>query len=320
MTHKTSISAVVCLLLALAASTSASAKQQELMIDVGEVSLAATLLEPRGAKAAAVIIAGSGPTDRNGNSAVIPGNNNSLKYLAEALDKRKITTLRFDKRMIGDSADPALGEEDLRFGHLVSDAAGLADWLRERTGLPTLLIGHSEGGQIALTAADFMQQPPDGVVVLAGPGRHPAEILIDQLAAQLPPDLYERSETLIGELRNGNTVEDTPDVLASLFRPSVQPYMISWFANDPQAQAAAIEAPLLLVYGSSDLQVPPSEGATLRRVQSKAQLVVLDGMNHVLKRVGDDYDKQQASYGDPSLPIDKRLVRTISDFVGTIVE
>lgn len=303
--------------LMLALALSANAKEQVLSVNVNDVDLSVTLLTAKRAKAAAIIIAGSGPTDRDGNSAMLPGKNNSLKYLAEALAKKGVTTLRYDKRMIGASASTAFVEADLRFDHFVDDAAALSDWLSERTGLPTILIGHSEGGQIALNAAQNAKIA--GVAVLAGPGRHPADILLDQLAAQLPPALLERSEEIIAEMRKGNTVTDTPVVLASLFRSSVQPYMISWFANDPSAQAAALEVPLLLVYGTRDVQVEASEGDVLSDAQSDATLVVVDGMNHVLKNIGDDESLQNTSYSDPSLPIDKTLVKSIADFVSRIV-
>src|SRR5579859_7330981 len=83
-----------------------------------------TLLVPSAPKRMPVVllIAGSGPTDRNGNSAMLPAPNNSLKMLAEALAARNIASLRYDKRGIGESKAAMTAEKDLRFDTYVDDA------------------------------------------------------------------------------------------------------------------------------------------------------------------------------------------------------
>lgn len=271
-------------------------------------------------KAIAVIIAGSGPTDRNGNSAVLPGSNNSLRYLAESLAERGIASVRYDKRLIGESVMPGLSETDLRFDHYADDAGAILRALRARfPGQLALLIGHSEGGHLALTAAP--KTDVDAVVVVAGPGQHPADLIDQQLSAQIPPgDLLNSARQSLTQLRAGTLATDAPPQLAMLFRESVQPYLISWFAHDPAEQANQLNQPLLLLYGDKDVQVPLSDGRLLAEAQPKAKLVELAGMNHVLKVVGDDAALQQSSYADPDLPIDAQLIEAIDRWVTALLD
>lgn len=296
------------------AAADATARDETVLIDVGDTMIAGTLELPRrDPVAAAVIISGSGPTDRDGNSAILPGKNNSLRYLAEALARRGVVSLRYDKRMIGESADPRIVEIDLRFDHYADDTVALADYLDERFDLPVFLIGHSEGGQIALTAADRGDYA--GVAVLAGPGEHPADLIETQLVGNVPPDLFEDGVRTLRALRAGELVDDPPPQLGALFRKSVQPYLVSWFRYDPAAQAAAIDEPLLLVYGTTDIQVGVENGEALAAANAEARLVIIEGMNHVLKTVSGTPQEQLASYADPDLPLAGGLVEAVGEFI-----
>ncbi len=284
-------------------------------IDVGDATLHGALLSPdlQPTKACALIIAGSGPTDRDGNSQGLPGKNNSLKYLAETLQSLSIESLRYDKRQIGKSVVDGMVESDLRFTHYVDDALALYEWLERRCDGPVFLLGHSEGGHIALTVAQ--QRSPDGLVILAGPGAHPADLIARQLASQISGELLERSEEVLFELRQGRVVASPPKQLAALFRTSVQPYLISWFAFDPVAQISDVSAPILLVYGTEDLQVPPSEGEALKSASRHAQLQIIPGMNHVLKISQGSMAEQMESYTDPSLPLAPALTKILGRFL-----
>ncbi|MEO1273724.1 MAG: alpha/beta hydrolase, partial [Myxococcota bacterium] len=118
---------------ALFAVGSAAASSENVSVDHNGVTLHGTLLLPEtenAPTAAILIIAGSGPTDRDGNSPVIPGTNNSLRYLAEALAENGVASLRYDKRFIGQSVSPGLVESELRFDHYADDAAALLNVLR----------------------------------------------------------------------------------------------------------------------------------------------------------------------------------------------
>lgn len=293
----------------------ASAASEDVLIETELGPLAGTYLVPDTGvpKAVALIIAGSGPTDRNGNSLMIPGTNNSLKMLAEALADNGIGSLRYDKRLIGESAATDLSEGDLRFDTYVDDSRLLLEFLRARTEVPLFVIGHSEGAQLAVIAA--AGQDLSGVIAIAGPGIRAGQIILEQVRPQLPPALMNKTEHIVSELEAGRTVADTPPELAALFRDGVQPYLVSWFAYDPAVDIGKLDFPVLLAYGTTDIQIPVSHGLRLAAASDRAELVVIDGMNHVLKTVADDPQAQMKSYGDPSLPIAPALVEAVVRFV-----
>jgi uncharacterized protein len=97
-----------------------------------------------------LIIAGSGPTNRNGNTMGI-GRNDSLKLLAEALATKGITSLRYDKRGVDRSAAAIGREDDLRFGMYIDDAVQWAHLLKKDARFSRLVIaGHSEGALVVI--------------------------------------------------------------------------------------------------------------------------------------------------------------------------
>lgn len=297
-----------------------SAAAEDVLVETELGPLAGTYLLPDAGKpkAVALIIAGSGPTDRNGNSKAIPGSNNSLKMLAEALAENGIGSLRYDKRLIAESASTSLSEADLRFDTYIDDAKALLAFLRSRTDVPLLVTGHSEGAQIGtLAAAD---QDVCGVIAIAGPGIPAGQIILEQVRPRLPAELLAKTEHIVAELEAGRTVADTPPELAALFRDSVQPYLVSWFAYDPAEAVAALDIPVLLVHGTTDIQIPASHGERLAAAGDSAELVVIDGMNHLLKMVEPDPQAQMRSYGDPSLPLAPELVTITNAFIDTALK
>jgi pimeloyl-ACP methyl ester carboxylesterase len=265
----------------------------------------------------AVIIAGSGPTDRDGNSPMIPGKNNSLMMLAEGLAARGIASVRYDKRGIGGSAKAGGNEVDLRFTNLADDAAG---WVRQYRSDPRfssiVVVGHSEGSLLGLLAAESAKA--DGFVSLAGAGRPASAVLKEQLGKQLPPDMLATANRVIDTLLAGHTADFAPPVLAALFRPSVQPYLISWLPLDPAALVAKLTVPVLIVQGKHDLQVSVADAQLLAKGQPRAKLVLIDSMNHVFKKTALELPAQQASYGDPTLPVVPRLITSVADFILTV--
>src|SRR5260221_5488202 len=147
----------------------------------------------------ALIIAGSGPTDRNGNSPALPGSNNSLKMLADGLAARGIASLRYDKRGIAASRAAMTSEADLRFNNFIEDAEAWIKQLRADKRFSTItVIGHSEGSLIGMVAA--REAGADGYVSLEGAGRKAQDILAEQLKSQLPPDLFAQTERVLATL------------------------------------------------------------------------------------------------------------------------
>jgi pimeloyl-ACP methyl ester carboxylesterase len=267
----------------------------------------------QGRSPAALLIAGSGPTDRNGNSAILPGRNDSHRMLAEGLAERGVASLRYDKRGIGQSKAAMSSEADLRFDDYVSDAEGwIRKLLHDERFSGVGVIGHSEGSLVGMLAAAGTEA--GAFVSLAGAGE-PADELIRRQLASLPDGSRGPAEQILTALKQGRTVADIDQSLHILFRPSVQPYLVSWFRYDPAAALGKLTIPVLIVQGSADLQVSVDEAQILHRARPEAGLLILEGMNHVLKRVGTEVAENRASYSDPSLPVDERLVEAVGDFL-----
>ena len=302
--------------LSAVAAIAAAPAEEPAELKTATGTLHGTLLIPETTKPLAVVllIAGSGPTDRNGNNPILPGANNSLKMLAEGLAAKGIATLRYDKRGIAESKAAGPAEKDLRFDMYVDDAAAWAAQLKKDPRFSSVTIaGHSEGALLGTVAAQ--RGAASGLVSISGVARPADEVLRGQLAGKLPPELLEGSEKTLKSLKNGKTVDDAPAALAALYRPSVQPYLISWFRYDPAAEIKKVKVPVLILQGTTDLQVPVDDARTLASAKPEATLVIVEGMNHVLKMADGDQAKQMAAYSDPSLPIANRVVEAIAAFV-----
>ena len=291
------------LVVVLATSARAAEEAATLRVDTGRVL--GTLLVPDGPGPSPVVllIAGSGPTDRDGNNPLIPGKNDSLKLLSQGLLSRGIGSLRYDKRGIAQSAPAAPPEEQLRFETYVHDAIAWGRNLRNDPRFSSLsIVGHSEGALIGSVAARRL--PADAFVSLEGAGRAAPFLIRDQLRPQLPPEPMAQSESLLAELQAGRTSAAVPRGLEALFRPSVQPYLISWFRYDPAQEIAKLRIPVLIIHGSADAQVPFEHARILHRANPSARMMIVPGMNHVLKAVApSDQAKQAASLSDPTLPV-----------------
>lgn len=263
----------------------------------------------------AILIAGSGPTDRNGNNPQMK--NNSLKYLAQELNTKGIATLRYDKRGVGKSAGAAIKETDLRFEHFIEDAQAWVDLLHEDSRFSEIyVIGHSEG---ALIGAVVAQSPKvDGYVSLAGAGQPAQDVLASQLKAQ-PKMVWDAAEPVLKALAQGKTVKNPPFMLQALFRPSIQPYLISWFQYDPRTvvqKLAQMHKPVLIMQGDQDIQVSVKDAQNLAKANPEAKLVIMPGMNHIFKAVpAGDRNANIASYNQPDTPLISGLSTQISQFI-----
>jgi hypothetical protein len=271
-----------------------------------------------------LIISGSGPTDRDGNSPLLRGANNSLKLLAEALAANGIASVRYDKRGIGETGKSMLlaakntksipREEDLSFENYIDDAVRWGKQLRSDRRFSTLtVIGHSEGSLIGMVAAQRMGA--NAFVSIAGAGRPIQEVILEQVKPQFSAELLKKTEEILEQLAAGKTVGSVPSELNAVFRPSIQPYMISWLRYDPAKELTKLRIPLLIVQGTTDLQVTSGDAKKLADGNPAAKLLFIEGMNHVLKTVPNDRNKQVSSYSDPSLPVAAELISEVSSFV-----
>lgn len=285
-------------------------------LKTGTGDLEGTLMTPESnsSKTVALIIAGSGPTDRDGNNPSMK--NNSLKMLAAELSKNGIASLRYDKRGIANSKSAGQKEADLRFENFVDDAKAWAIYLKKDLKFNNIVvIGHSEGSLIGMIVSQ--DKAVNKYVSVAGVGQPADKIIREQLKSQ-PPSLTIQVNAILDEFVKGKTVQNTPPELNSLFRQSVQPYMISWIKYDPQIEIAKLRIPVLIIQGTTDIQVGLDDANRLAKALPKAKLVVIEGMNHILKQAPADRQMNILTYTQPDLALKKELIVNLISFIYTI--
>lgn len=305
--------AALFLCLALACAAWAAPQESELALK-RDGRLVGTLLFPEGQARVPVVllVAGSGATDRNGNQ--IGMFNDSLRQLAHALGEAGIASLRYDKRGVASSMAAATREADLTIDTFADDAAAWMRRLKADGRFDRLVVvGHSEGALVGMLAAG--KGGADGFVSLAGPGQRLSAVLRRQLAGKLPPALLQESERILAALEAGRRVEQVAPQLAVLFRPSVQPFLVSLFRYDPAAQFAALTMPAAVMQGSTDLQVGVEDARRLAAARPGAPLAIVPGMNHVLKMAQGDLAAQLPSYTRTDLPLSEELVAELVTFI-----
>ncbi|MBC3410824.1 alpha/beta hydrolase [Pseudomonas sp. SWRI51] len=313
---KSRLAALLLLLCtSLAQAAAPTVLQRPIDLDTGQGVLHGSLLLPQqdSPPPVVLIIAGSGPTDRDGNNPA-SGRIDNLKRLALLLASEHIASVRFDKRGVAASQPATPDERDLSVERYVADVVAWGQKLRQdpRFG-PLILVGHSEGALIATLAAE--DAGASAVITLAGSGRPIGDVLREQLAQRLPPAQLASGEALIARLQAGQTSLDVPPMLRQVFRPSVQPYLITLLRQDPAAAFARLRVPALIVQGRNDVQVEVADAEQLKAAKPDAELVLIDGMNHVLRISPRDMSQQRDSYRNPELPLARELGEHIVAFI-----
>jgi hypothetical protein len=298
-------------LAALMLGTSASAAEVQAPGPDGPLSAMATPVA--GAAHVVVLIPGSGPTDRDGNGPLI--RSDSYRLLAEALADAGIASLRIDKRgMFASHAAIA----DPNAVTLAAYAADARAWVAKARALAPCvwLMGHSEGGLVALLAA--ADPPPGlcGLILLATPGRPVGQLMIEQMQANPAAFLLmDDLRRIVADLEQGRSRDPAslPALLRPLFPAAVQPYLIDVFSYDPATLAAGWTGPALIVQGGADVQVTPADAAILAAAMPQATRIDLPEATHMLKP--DIPGHPMATYGNPSLPLDPGLIPAITAFL-----
>ena len=302
-----------------AASPSVLLRPIELNTPTG--TLYGSLVLPKSDKPVPVvlIIAGSGPTDRNGNNTQ-GGRNDSLKKLAWRLAQNNIASVRFDKRGIAQSQPAAPDERTLNLDQYVTDAVAWGNLLKaDPRFADVFVLGHSEGALIASLAAPAMDAA--GVISIAGTARPVGQVLREQLQRNnMPPGLLQRSVELIHTLESGRTDDNVPEALQVIFRPSVQPYLISLLRYDPAKAFAALKMPALIIQGTHDIQVDVNDARLLKAAKPDADLALIEGMNHVMRIVPMHMKRQVQSYNDPNQRLSSELGDRIVRFITKVID
>ncbi len=304
---------------ALTAATAAPSASVEMVVAGPTGALKGTFAGPASGAPVAMIIPGSGPTDRDGNNP-LGIKAQPYRLLADALAAHGVATVRVDKRGMFGSA----GAGDPDMVTMDAYAANMAAWTRAvkaRTGAPCVwLIGHSEG---ALTALITAQTDHDvcGLVLISGAGRKLGDVLRQQLS-NIPGLaahrlMQEVAINDVGVLEAGGTVDPAglPPALAALFAPKVQPFLRDLLGRDPAGLVRGYPGPVLVLQGTTDLQTTMTDAERLAGARPGVKLVRLEGMNHVLKIAPVDRAGNVATYADPGLPLAPGVADAVAGFI-----
>ena len=253
-----------------------------------------------------ILIAGSGPTDRDGNQSFMK--NDALKKIAEALSQKGIATFRYDKRIVKQIRNQNI-DKNISFDDFVIDARSVIGFFKSK--FETIIVaGHSQGSLVGLLALDA---GASGFISLAGAGKPIDEILEEQIV-KTAAVFSKSTERVLNVLRSGETTLEYPPELASIFNLELQAFLISWMQHNPAKIIANTPLPILIINGDKDLQVDVKEAQLLNSAAQNSKLIIIEHMNHVLVKIDGDDLENAKSYNNPNLKINEELINAIQEF------
>lgn len=270
-----------------------------------------TLLTPNAVDSPklAIIIAGSGPTDRDGNQNFM--RNNSLKKLSESLTTAGIATFRYDKRIVKQIARNNI-DSNIKFDDFTADAISVIDYFKQSNAFSNIyIIGHSQGSLVGMIAA---KDRVDGFISIAGAGQSIDAVITEQISL-MDPSLTDATNEAFKSLKAGQLTTDYPPALTPIFKADVQPFIMSWMKYDPQKIITSLKIPVLIINGTNDLQVSTAEAELLKKAAKHSEIRIIDKMNHVLFIINGDKLVNSKSYNESSRNISEELITSISTFI-----
>lgn len=286
---------------------------KEIEIPAGQgVNISGTLLSRGTDEPLIIIIAGSGPTDRNGNNP-LGVSSDTYKMLAESLYNDHIGTYRYDKRGIGKSSLKHLDESKMRFADIANDADSVVNYFRNQGYKKILIAGHSEGSLIGMLVAQKI--PVAGYISISGVGVSADQILEEQLSGKIAGLSDSAIHHIVSQIKKGNMVTDIPSGLAAIFRPSVQPYLSSWFQYNPASEIKKLDCPALIIQGTCDAQVGVDNATALFNAAKKATIRIIPQMTHTLKDAGKECVNEKETYTNKEMQLAPGLVDAIAKFI-----
>ena len=287
--------------------------ESELVINATGVQLSGTLTLPahaHGDMPLVIIIAGSGPTDRDCNGQGFKSD--AYKKMAAQFALNGIATFRYDKRGVGKSIVANMKEEDLLFSQSISDAQSvIANFEKDTRFSKIIIAGHSEGSLVGMMCA----QANHKYISIAGVSKQAHDLLKIQLKGKLG-DLEKSTFLKLDSLANGQDIACDNPMLMSLFRPSVLPYLKSWFKINPVDEIKKVKCPILIINGTKDLQVAEINAQSLKEANPKSTLLIVPDMNHCLTEIASDKQEDNlASYNKPELALSKKMIDSMILFI-----
>ena len=258
----------------------------------------------------AIIIAGSGPTDRDGNNSSMKSN--YLKMLAEELNKNGISSFRYDKRGVSKSLGDIKSPNEIQFLDYVNDVKSIINHFKDTKKYKKIvIIGHSEGSLIGMLASKSIA---DGFISIAGAGVDYLTLIQRQLSNRAPY-IKSMSDPIIEQLKKNKLVDSVPPMLNNLFGTNLQRFLIDASSFDPAAEISKLLIPILIIQGTNDVQVEVKDAKILHTASSKSKLKIIQGMNHVFRQASENFILNLQTYANPDLPIDENLPVIISEFI-----
>lgn len=254
-----------------------------------------------------IFIAGSGPTDRDGNQSFMK--NDMLKKMATFLSNNGIATFRYDKRIVKQIRTKTI-DKNISFDDFILDARSVINFFKSK--FETIIVaGHSQGSLVGLLA---LNQSVDAFVSLAGAGK-PIDRILEEQISKSAPMFLEDSKRVLATLKAGETTKDYPLPLGSIFNLELQPFMANWMQYNPVEVIKKQEIPTLIINGDKDLQVGIEEAKLLYEAAQNGQLLIVENMNHILVNIeGDDLENMK-SYNIATLEIAQEVSDRMLDFV-----
>lgn len=286
-------------------------------------TLRGTLTEPSDelSKTVVLLVSGSGPTDRNGNQPM--KRNNSLKMLATELAKESISSFRYDKRGIGESRysdqeDQGIYDQYPTLDNAICDIKACIEELRKmRKYSKIVVLGHNEGALLSFVTVG-QGTKVNGVISVAGLGR-PADAVMKAQLSDSPQHIQTIANEIIERLKNGEKVESVPIFLSIPRFPSMQSYIISIMQIDPKIAIQSVKAPILILQGDNDIALSSEDARILHAANHASELVIINNMNHIMKECKSiDPDEQLSTYTNPSIPINKQLIKEVVEFINRL--
>lgn len=287
----------------------------ERKIKVNDGTLYGTILKPSqdSNKSLAIIVAGSGPTDRDGNTPLLEGKNDSLKALAYSLQDNGIASFRYDKRTSGKSYK-TMKDKPADFNPFVDDLVKCIRYIKQNENYDHIyLVGHSQGSLVAILAAQ--QEAVDGVISLAGAARPIDEVMAEQYG-RIDSSLEKQVREEVKAIKEGRESVIENEDLKKAFTDENREFLRTWMVYDPAEEVAKLNIPVYYIYGTSDSQVKPVEIQYFGDMINDKNSKVISDMNHVLKTTPEDDKKENMKrYSDPSYPLHPELISTIVRFI-----
>jgi fermentation-respiration switch protein FrsA (DUF1100 family) len=259
-----------------------------------------------------IIVADAGATDRDGNNEKTGVKDNTYKLLAEGMAKSGIASIRYDKRMVGESTTNEK-ESELRMDDYSDDVVSIILAYDEDARFSRIILfGHGEGALVNMVA--WIGEPVKGYISAEGVSEQADKIIAEQMKNK-PSYQGDEVKAIIDSLRKGKTTATVDPAIYYIARPSIQNFLSSWCRLVPIRGIKNLKIPILLIQGTTDLTVPVENGEKLKKAKSEASLVIIKGMNHILKDAPPDEDKNMATYDKPDLPLSAGVLPAIVEFV-----